>query len=124
MKGRATNPPLLLWRNMPILIPPGQPTGAFHDGKRRWNGSDLWRFYGFSQGLAIVKIDGQWTTATVVNLDLVEEFYQGGMRHVIDGAKAAELTLAGFGAYISPDDGTHEDLGYGEGGYGSGMYGF
>jgi hypothetical protein len=107
---------------MPILNPPYTPTGAFHDGIRRYNHSDLWRFYGFNQGLAIVKINGVWTTAYTVDLGRVEEFYQGGMVHEISVEKANELTEAGFGEYI--DWQNYDPPGYGKGPYGAGRYGY
>lgn len=110
---------------MPTLIPPKQATGAFSDGIVRGRAEDLWRFYGFDQGIALVKRNGSWTTATVVNQDLDDEYYQGGMVHIIDQAKADELTAAGFGAYIdaTPGDPTPTSSAYGSGPYGSGPYG-
>lgn len=103
---------------MAVLIPPGAPTGAFSDGKIRGNASDLWRFYGFSQGLALVKSAGIWTLQPTVVIDEAEAFFQGGMAHVIDSATVDELTAAGFGAYIKPADNE-----YGGGPYGAGAYG-
>lgn len=105
---------------MPILTPPSAETGTYGD-------RGLWRFFTFAEGLAIVKTNGAWSLESVVLVDDAEEFYFGGMTHVISDATADELTNAGFGAYITgetdpnpPDD----PPGYGEGGYGEGAYGY
>lgn len=102
---------------MPTLHPPSANTGTYgHRG--------LWRFYTFPEGLALVKIDGTWTIENCVNVDIADEFYLGGYEHMISDAKAAELFAAGFGEYITyGDGGPADELGYGDGAYGSGAYG-
>lgn len=109
---------------MPILIPPVAPTGAFHDGVRRWRANDIWRFMTFNKGQSIVLRNGVWGLEETVAMDGAQEFYLGGHVSTISQAKADELTAAGFGAYIFPDhEGGPGFEGYGEGGFGAGPYG-
>lgn len=110
---------------MPTLIPPSAETGTFSDGKIRGNAMDLWRYYTFPQGLAIVKhLDGAWGLEPAVAVDEALEWFQGGMVHEISAGKAAELIAAGFGDYIHSDNPIPGDPpGYGQGGYGEGGYG-
>lgn len=83
------------------VLSPAQPTGALARHETGVAGL-LLRFYGFNESLALVKRNGVWSTARAVNQDTDDEYYQGGMRHVISGVKAAEITAAGFGAYLTP----------------------
>jgi hypothetical protein len=89
---------------MPILKPPSQETGYFGDGIFRMDYSDLWNYYTFPQGQAIVKWQGVWSLKSSVSPDFADEYYLGGYTYTITQAKADELTLAGFGAYIFPDE--------------------
>lgn len=104
---------------MPVLTPPSEMTGAFGDPEVHGDARDLWRFYSFPKGLAIVLRDGVWSTEATVVVDDVQEYYLGGHIHDISDDKAAELIAAGFGDYITGYGG----IGYGFGPYGSGPYG-
>jgi hypothetical protein len=113
---------------MPRLNPPSINSGYFGDGKFRIDYSDLWNYYTFPQGQAIVKRNGAWVLEPAVALDGAQEYFLGGYQHTITDAKAAELTAAGFGAYISPDESTpvppdEDPPGFGEGGFGEGGFG-
>lgn len=111
---------------MPLLKPPTLNTGTFGDGRWRNRNSDLWNYFTFPQGQAVVKRDGVWRLESVVYLESDPEFYLGGVHHQISEEKAAELTAAGFGEYIFPDppvDPGEDDPGFGEGGFGDGPFG-
>lgn len=110
---------------MPILTPPYAMTGTYSDGKVRRTRQDLWQYFTYAQGQAIVKRDGKWQATLVAVPDIDTEIFLGGYQHVITQAKADELTLAGFGAYIGPDipDPFVDPPGFGEGSYGTGEYG-
>lgn len=84
---------------------------------------DIFNFFFFQRGLAIVKRDGVWQVVPSVDSNTDSPYFTGATVHPISDALAAEITAAGLGQYITsdpiPDDG---DL-YGEGGFGEGPYG-
>jgi len=112
---------------MPKLTPPYEMTGTYGDGVVRHQRSDLLNYFTYPEGRAIVKRNGAWELTPVADPDTDTEIFLGGYGgHTITDAKAAELTAAGFGAYISPDESTPvptDPDGFGEGGFGEGGFG-
>jgi hypothetical protein len=57
-------------------------------------------------GLAVLRIDGTWSTflaPSAAQVAAADRLYEGGRNHTITEDQAAELTGAGFGAYILED---------------------
>lgn len=96
---------------MPVLTPPSENSGSFGD-------TGLWRLYTFPVGIAIVRRGAVWALERAVVIDGADEYYLGGCSSPITAEKAAELTTAGFGAYIG-----YSAIEFGGGPYGSGEYG-
>lgn len=110
---------------MPLLMLPSEPLCAWSDGVWRGRHSDFWNHLpAYGQALALVKFNGVWTLESLVSEDFADFYLLGGYNHIISQELADELTAAGFGQYIFPDDTPPDDLlGFGEGGFGEGGFG-
>lgn len=63
----------------------------------------FWRFYGpEARGRNVYKLDdGTYTEVDIRDEGQIEKIYHGGHVHIITDQEAADLTAAGYGAYIS-----------------------
>jgi hypothetical protein len=60
--------------------------------------------YRIGIGITVLRVDGQWHNVYDPSEELVsaaDRVYRGGRVHPVTTAQAAELTAAGYGAYIT-----------------------
>ena len=102
---------------MPYLFAP--PTQSLPAGRDR-----LWSRFHYQSGLALIKSGGFYSQPAdvVADEDIAagDATYLGGHVYLVSDSEAADLTAAGYGAYLSiPPAST----GYGQGRFGAGAYG-
>jgi hypothetical protein len=88
---------------VPTFIPPTDDVVHYGDMSRGGLQRRLWRFFNpEARGRNVYRLtDGTFTEVDQRDTGQVSKIYEGGHVHTVTAAEAAELTAAGYGAYIT-----------------------